>query len=93
MAWEKCDVVVSGDTVKGGINSRDDSIRIQTPFVEGVSVGDSVSVDGATYQITSVDNVGDRNEILSMEVTNGKQVSGRTRSRAKREEIQDTDDS
>ena len=92
MAWVDCEVVVSGDTVKGGINSRDDDVRVEIPFVKGVSAGDQISVDGATYKVLSVVNVGDRDEQLSMEVSNGKPVSRRTRGKAGGQDVQDEDD-
>ena len=92
MAWVDCEVVVSGDTVKGGMNSRDDDVRVEIPFVKGVSAGDQISVDGATYKVLNVVNVGDRDEQLSMEVSNGKPVSRRTRSKSGGQDVQDEDD-
>ena len=93
MAWVECEVVVSGDTVKGGINSRNDSVTVEIPFIEGVSASDEISVDGTTYKVLNVSDVGGRNEQLSMEVSNGKPVSRRAKGKTGEKDVQNEDDS
>ena len=92
MGWVEAQIVVSGETVNGGINRRDDSVTIEVPYMDGVSVGDKVSTDSDTYTVKSTNDVGGRNEVLSMEVENDKPVSRRTGSKAKRNDSQDEDD-
>jgi len=92
MAWLETEIVVSGETVNGGINSRDDSVLIEIPYQDGVEVGGKVTVSSDDFTIVSVDNVGGRDETLSLEVSNDKSVSRRTGSKSKRQEVSDEDD-
>jgi len=82
MAWIDTEIAVSGETVKGSINASGDVTRIEVPFDKGVSVGDTVTADGSEYKITGITNVGDRDEMLQLEVTNGKSVSRRASSKS-----------
>ena len=82
MAWVNSEIAVSGGTVKGGINASSDVTRIEIPFIKGVSIGDSVTANDSDYKIVSITNVGDRDETLLLEVTNGKSVSRRASSKA-----------
>lgn len=92
MAWLETEIVVSGETVNGGINSRDESATIEIPFQEGVEVGGKVTVGDDDFTIVSIDNLGGRDETLSLEVTNDKPVSRRTGNKSKRQEVSDEDD-
>ena len=76
------EIVVSGETVNGGINSRDDSVMIEIPFTKKVSVGDKITVDGSEYEVTGSNDVGDRGETLMLEVKNDKPVSRRAKGKA-----------
>ncbi len=82
MAWKMTEIVVSGETVNGGINSRDDSVMIEIPFTKKVSVGDKITVDGSEYEVTGSTDVGDRGETLMLEVKNDKPVSRRAKGKA-----------
>ena len=82
MAWKMTEIVVSGETVNGGINSRDDSVMIEIPFTKKVSVGDKITVDGSEYEVTGSNDVGDRGETLMLEVKNDKPVSRRAKGKA-----------
>ena len=82
MAWKMTEIVVSGETVNGGINSRDDSVMIEIPFTKKVSVGDKITVDGREYEVTGSTDVGDRGETLMLEVKNDKPVSRRAKGKA-----------
>ena len=93
MAWLEAEIVVSGETVKGGINSRNDSVTIEIPYQEGVEVGGKVTVGDDDFTIKAVNNVGGRDETLSLEVSNDKPVSRRTGNRAKQQNVQNEDDS
>lgn len=83
MAWVGTEIAVSGETVQGSINASGDVTRIEIPFIEGVSIGDSVSANGSDYEITGITDVGDRNETLMLEVQNGKSVSRRASSKSR----------
>jgi len=83
MAWKMEEIVVSGEAVNGGINSRDDSVMIEIPFTKKVSVGVKVSASDNEYEITSVLDVGGRGETLLLEVKNDKPVSRRASSKAR----------
>ena len=76
------EIVVSGETVNGGINSRDDSVMIEIPFTKKVSVGDKITVDGSEYEVTGSNDVGDRGETLILEVKNDNPVSRRAKGKA-----------
>ena len=82
MAWINTDIAVSGETVKGSINASSDGTRIEVPFDKGISVGDTVTADGSEYKITGIINIGDRDEMLQLEVTHGKSVSRRASSKS-----------
>ena len=82
MAWKMTEIVVSGETVNCGINSRDDSVMIEIPFTKKVSVGDKITVDGSEYEVTGSTDVGDRGETLMLEVKNDKPVSRRAKGKA-----------
>jgi hypothetical protein len=83
MAWKMTEIVVSGEAVNGGINSRDDSVMIEIPFTKKVSVGDKVTADGNEYEVTGSTDVGNRSETLMLEVKNDKPVSRRTANKAR----------
>ena len=82
MAWKMTEIVVSGETVNGGINSRDDSVMIEIPFTKKVSVGDKITVSCSEYEVTGSTDVGDRGETLMLEVKNDKPVSRRAKGKA-----------
>ena len=82
MAWKMTEIVVSGEAVNGGINSRDDSVMIEIPFNKKVSIGDKITVDGDEYEITGATDVAARGETLMLEVKNDKPVSRRARNKA-----------
>ena len=84
MAWILTEIVVSGEAVNGGINSRDDSVVIEIPFNADVSVGDKVKALGNEYEIITASDVGGREETMLLEVKNGKSVSRRASSKAGR---------
>ena len=92
MAWVEAEIVVSGEMVKGGINSRDDSVLVEIPHQDGVEVGGKITISGDDFTIMSIDNVGGRDETLSLEVSNDKPVSRRTGNKSKRQEVSDEDD-
>ena len=86
MAWEKINITADGVEVEGYKKGN----RIEMPYQEGINPDSTISVDGKAIEVTIVTNVGDRNETLKLEVKeDGKQVSRRTRSKSKSEEIQD----
>ena len=41
MAWSKCEIVVSGETVEGQINMSNDTVEIEIPFVKDLEIGGS----------------------------------------------------
>ena len=82
MAWVNTEIAVSDETVKGSINASGDVMRIEIPFVKGVSVGDSVTANGSEHKITKITNTGGRDETLTLEVANDKPVSRRTSAKA-----------
>ena len=86
MAWEKIKITANDKEVEGYKKGN----IIEMPFVEDINPESTISVDGNTIQVTMVTDIGDRNETLKLEVKeDGKQVSRRTRSKSKSEEIQD----
>jgi len=93
MAWVDCEIVISDDTIKGSINRSDDSTRVEIPFIEGISTGDTISVDGKTLTIKDFTDIGGRNERLLMEIENDKSVQRGTRSKARKSDVQDEVDS
>jgi len=46
MAWENCEIVIADATIKGSIKRSDEETMIQCSYVEDVSSGDEISVDG-----------------------------------------------
>ena len=95
MSWVNSEIVVLGNTVKSVINRHDDIIMVEIPFEsgEGLSIKDDITIDGAKLVIANITNVGDRDEILSMEILNDKSISRGTRSKLRKEEVQDKTDS
>ena len=46
MAWEETEIVIADATMKCSIKRDNDKMIIEMPFVEGVSVGDDISING-----------------------------------------------
>ncbi len=92
MAWEMAEIVIADATVKGSINRNDDNTRIEIPFMENVSVGDDISIDGKKMTINDFTDVGGRNEILLLEILNDKSIQRGTRSKSRKSEVQDETD-
>ena len=93
MAWEETEIVIADATMKCSINRNSDITMIEMPFVEGVSVGDSISVNGKKMTINDFTDIGGRNETLQLEILNDKSVQRGTGSKARKSEVQDENDS
>lgn len=87
MAWVNSEIVIADATMKCSINRSDDKTRVQIPFIEGISVGDDITIDGANLKIAKITNIGGRNETLSMEILNDKSVQRRTESKSGKKRI------
>ena len=84
MAWINCEIVVSGETVEGHINLSNDTVEISIPFLEDVEIGSTVTANGKDFILTSVTNVGDRDETLTLGAdNNAEQISRRTKGKSK----------
>lgn len=83
MAWNKAEIVVSGETVNGQMNMSNDRVEIEIPFVKGVEIGSSITADGKDFTIDTIVNVGDRDETLTLGAKNGEQISRRTKGKSK----------
>ena len=93
MAWEETEIVIADATMKCSINRSDDKTMIEIPFMEGISVGDNISVDGKKMTINDFTDIGGRNEILQLEIINDKSVQRGTGNKAKKSDVQDEVDS
>jgi len=93
MAWEEKEIVIADATMKCSINRSDDKTMIEIPFIEGISVGDNISVDGKKMTINDFTDIGGRNEILQLEIINDKSVQRGTGNKAKKSDVQDEVDS
>lgn len=82
MAWNKAEIVVSGETVNGQMNMSNDRVEIEIPFVKGVEIGSSITADGKDFKIDTIVNVGDRDETLTLGAKN-EQVQRRTKGKSK----------
>jgi len=82
MAWNKAEIVVSGETVNGQMNMSNDRVEIEIPFVKGVEIGSSITADGKDFKIDTIVNVGDRDETLTLGAKN-EQISRRTKGKSK----------
>lgn len=82
MAWNKVEIVVSGETVNGQMNMSNDRVEIEIPFVQGVEIGSSITADGKDFKIDNIVNVGDRDETLTLGAKN-EQVQRRTKGKSK----------
>ena len=60
----------------------DDTVEIEIPFTEGVEIGSTVTADSKDFILTSVANVGDRDETLLLGAKN-EQISRRTKGKTK----------
>jgi len=83
MAWNKAEIVVSGETVNGQMNMSNDRVEIEIPFVQGVEIGSSITADGKDFKIDTIVNVGDRDETLTLGAKNDEQISRRTKGKSK----------
>jgi len=83
MAWNKVEIVVSGETVNGQMNMSNDRVEIEIPFVQGVEIGSSITADGKDFKIDTIVNVGDRDETLTLGAKNDEQISRRTKGKSK----------
>ena len=95
MAWVNSEIVVLDNTIKSVINRHDDITVVEIPFAngEGISIGDDITIDGAKLKIANITNVGGRDETLSMEILNDKSVPRGKGSKARKQDVQDEDDS
>ena len=93
MAWENSEIVIADATMKCSINRNSDITMIEMPFVEGISVGDSISVNGKKMTINDFTDIGGRNETLQLEILNDKSVQRGTGSKARKSDVQDENDS
>lgn len=82
MAWNKAEIVVSGETVNGQMNMSNDRVEIEIPFVKGVEIGSSITADGKDFKIDTIVNVGDRDETLTLGANN-EQISRRAKNKSK----------
>ena len=82
MAWNKAEIVVSGETVNGQMNMSNDRVEIEIPFVKGVEIGSSITADGKDFKIDTIVNEGDRDETLTLGAKN-EQVQRRTKGKSK----------
>jgi len=84
MAWIKCEIVVSDETVNGHISKSNDTVRITIPFVKGIEVGSTVTADGKDFIIKNITNDGNRDETLTLGAdNNAEQISRRTKGKSK----------
>tara|TARA_Y100000114_G_C11762484_1_gene330669 strand:+ start:3795 stop:4040 length:246 start_codon:yes stop_codon:yes gene_type:complete len=81
MAWEKIDIGIDGATIKGNI----DGNMIEIPFIKTFSDESVVSIGEKTKKVINITNVGNRNEILQLEVEDDKQVQRRTKGKTKQD--------
>jgi len=81
MAWEKIDITIDGETIKGDINGN----MIEIPFMDSFSDNSVVSIGEKTKKVINITNVGNRNEILQLEVEDDKQVQRRTKGKTKQD--------
>jgi len=79
MAWKKIDATIDGKEISGNINGN----NLEIPFTEGLNAESVIVIDGSAIKVISITNVGDRNEILKIEVKNDEQVSRRTKGKSK----------
>lgn len=93
MAWENCEIVIADATIKGSIKRSDEETMIQCSYVENVSSGDEISVDGKKLTIKSATNIGARDEQLLLEIENDKPVQRGTRGKSRKSDAQDETDS
>jgi len=93
MAWENTEIVIADATMKCSINRSDDKTMIEMPFIEGISVGDNISVNGKKMTINKFIDIGGRNETLQLEILNDKSIQRGTGSKARKSEVQDENDS
>jgi uncharacterized Zn finger protein len=91
MAWVNSEIVVLGNTIKSVINRHDDITVVEIPFAdgEGISIGEDISIDGEKLKIANITNVGNRDETLSMEILNDKSIPRGTRSKSRKQDLQD----
>ena len=82
MAWNKAEIVVSGETVNGQMNMSNDRVEIEIPFVKGIEIGSSITADGKDFKIDTIVNVGDRDETLTLGANN-EQISRRAKNKSK----------
>tara|TARA_R110002020_G_scaffold353089_1_gene566064 strand:- start:1985 stop:2236 length:252 start_codon:yes stop_codon:yes gene_type:complete len=82
MAWIKTEIVVSGETITGHIQVSNDTVEIEIPFTEGVEIGSTVTADSKDFILTSVVNVGNRDETLLVGAKN-EQISRRAKGKSK----------
>ena len=93
MAWENSEIVIADATMKCSINRSDDITRIEIPFIEGISVGDNISVNGKKMVINDFTDIGGRNETLQLEILNDKSIQRGTGNKSRKQEVQDETDS
>ena len=93
MAWENTEIVIADATMKCSINRSDDKTMIEMPFIEGISVGDNISVNGKKMTINKFTDIGGRNETLQLEILNDKSIQRGTGSKVRKSEVQDENDS
>ena len=93
MAWEETEIVIADATMKCSIKRDNDKMIIEMPFLEGVSVGDDISINGKKHIINDFEDIGNRNEILRLEIQNDKSVQRGTGSKSRKQVIQDENDS
>ena len=93
MTWENTEIVIADATIKGSINRDNDKTMIEMPFMEGISVGDNISVNGKKMTINDFTDIGGRNETLQLEILNDKYIQRGTGSKARKSDVQDENDS
>jgi len=84
MTWVEKEIAVSGESVKSSIKVASDGIRVEIPFLVGVETGQTIKTDDSEYKIIKITNIGDRDETLLLEVEDGKSVSRRASSKARK---------
>jgi|TARA_Y100000114_G_scaffold157089_1_gene187028 hypothetical protein len=72
MAWLNADIKIAGAMDKCSINKNEVDSRIEIPFKKEYLEVESLELDGSTIAVKSITNVGDRDEILLMEIENDK---------------------
>ena len=85
MAWEEKEIVIADATMKCSINRSDDKTMIEIPFMDSFSDNSVVSIGEKTKKVINITNVGNRNEILQLEVEDDKQVQRRTKGKTKQD--------